>query len=266
MSRPTISVRTPREVDASGPVHQWQGILGVVQDGAFGSATDAATRIWQKAHKLVADGVVGPQTWAVALGEPTPKLSGSTAAQSTDQWAYDVARRAAATANLTDAELQYVLTVARGEGHYGRGWDNQTEVARSLGLVGNEGVGSNNWGAVQGAGDAGSFKHVDYHSDGTPYVGTFRRYSTPEKGFLDMARILLGGGLRKSTGAAAIRSAIASGDLARAVSEQHANGYFELAPSKYLSAVRANYAVLGQNLHWKALLDPKASPAAPARS
>lgn len=263
-SKRTISRITSPESDASGPVHEWQRLIGVTADGVFGVATDAATRKWQAEHKLVADGVVGPQTWAVALGEPPPKQTAPTAAQSEDQWAYGVARRAAQDMGLTERELQYVLTVARGEGGYGRHWDNQTDAARALGLVGNEGVGSNNWGAVQGIGDAGSFPHVDYHADGTPYVGRFKRYSTPEKGFADMARVILSGGTRKTVGAKAIRSAIAAGDVARAVNEQHANGYFELAADKYLSAVRSNYEVLKRNLNWEALLDPKARLARPA--
>lgn len=263
-ARPTISRSTPRESGANGPVHEWQRLIGVVADGAFGAATDAATRKWQLEHKLVADGVVGPQTWAVALGEPSPMQTAPTAAQSEDQWAYSVARRAAQDMGLTERELQYVLTVARGEGGYGRHWDNQTDAARALGLVGNEGVGSNNWGAVQGIGDAGSFPHIDYHADGTPYIGRFKRYSTPEKGFSDMARVILSGGTRKAAGAQAIRSAIAAGDVARAVSEQRANGYFELAADKYLAAVRSNYEVLTRNLDWEALLvDPKARLARP---
>jgi peptidoglycan hydrolase-like protein with peptidoglycan-binding domain len=55
-------------------VSTWQGIVGVPVTGKFDSATATATRAYQTAHKLTADGVVGPQTWATAMGAPLPAI------------------------------------------------------------------------------------------------------------------------------------------------------------------------------------------------
>jgi putative chitinase len=38
----------------------------------FGPKTEAAVKAWQSAHGLVADGIVGPATWAKIMGEDTP--------------------------------------------------------------------------------------------------------------------------------------------------------------------------------------------------
>lgn len=52
---------------STGPdVAAWQVIVGAKADGAFGQATEAATKAWQKARGLVADGVVGAKSWALA--------------------------------------------------------------------------------------------------------------------------------------------------------------------------------------------------------
>jgi peptidoglycan hydrolase-like protein with peptidoglycan-binding domain len=48
-------------------VKVWQRIIGVKDDGVFGSGTESATKQWQAAHGVKpADGIVGPKTWARA--------------------------------------------------------------------------------------------------------------------------------------------------------------------------------------------------------
>ena len=50
--------------DRGSDVAEVQTILGLEADGRFGSATQDAVEQFQAEHKLVADGVVGPKTWA----------------------------------------------------------------------------------------------------------------------------------------------------------------------------------------------------------
>ncbi len=51
-----------------GPVVMtWQRIAATPVDGAFGPNTEAATKSWQSAYELKADGIVGPKTWGKAL-------------------------------------------------------------------------------------------------------------------------------------------------------------------------------------------------------
>lgn len=157
---------------------------------------------------------------------------------------------------LTEGERQYLLTVAQGEGGFGRGWDNPSAktVAESaqFGLTGHEGKDSKNWGAIQGIGSAGSFFHVDHHKDGKVYKGTFKSYRTDTDAAADIARTLL-----KPN----VKAALAKGSLHDAVFAQHANGYFELDPNEYLVSVIRNYNQLSDSLGWKPLL--KAAPASP---
>jgi peptidoglycan hydrolase-like protein with peptidoglycan-binding domain len=78
---PATSDTAVLRLGARGPaVATWQGHLnqamqaGLVADGVFGPATDAATRAFQRARGLAVDGVVGPATRA-ALGTATPVVN-----------------------------------------------------------------------------------------------------------------------------------------------------------------------------------------------
>jgi peptidoglycan hydrolase-like protein with peptidoglycan-binding domain len=49
-------------------VKQVQAKVGVKPDGKFGPGTEAAVRKFQRDHGMVADGIVGPKTWAALDG------------------------------------------------------------------------------------------------------------------------------------------------------------------------------------------------------
>ncbi len=76
---------TPPPPEGSHPMHQvirrgskgqdvadWQRIVGVTADGAFGAMTESKTKTWQAMHGLTADGVVGPKSWAASKVPPPP--------------------------------------------------------------------------------------------------------------------------------------------------------------------------------------------------
>lgn len=65
-----LSPRTLRPADPpmrGDDVRRVQDVVGVKVDGIYGPRTTAAVKAWQRAHELVADGIVGPLTRA-AMG------------------------------------------------------------------------------------------------------------------------------------------------------------------------------------------------------
>lgn len=76
--------RTMRRGTAGKDVGEWQLILNrdgygpVTADGKFGPLTEDATKQWQLAHKLTADGIVGPATRA-AIDDNAPAGAGALA-------------------------------------------------------------------------------------------------------------------------------------------------------------------------------------------
>ena len=60
-------MRTIKNGSTGDIVKVWQIIVGVFPDGSFGSKTESATKKWQKAHGLSADGIVGNRSWKEGL-------------------------------------------------------------------------------------------------------------------------------------------------------------------------------------------------------
>lgn len=59
-SRPTL-----RRASQGDWVRHVQARVGMVCDGNFGPETEAAVRRFQRAHAIVPDGIVGPETWSM---------------------------------------------------------------------------------------------------------------------------------------------------------------------------------------------------------
>lgn len=70
MTQPTI-----KNGSNGDSVKIWQRFLGppTVADGMFGAKTESATKTWQYPRGLLADGVVGPRSWAAAESESSLK-------------------------------------------------------------------------------------------------------------------------------------------------------------------------------------------------
>jgi peptidoglycan hydrolase-like protein with peptidoglycan-binding domain len=64
-NRPTLRRGSPQNTIALVKEMQKKlGFMGSMVDGDFGPTTEAAVRRFQRAHNMVADGIVGPATWA----------------------------------------------------------------------------------------------------------------------------------------------------------------------------------------------------------
>jgi peptidoglycan hydrolase-like protein with peptidoglycan-binding domain len=61
-----LDLPTLRFKSKSHAVKLWQRIIGVKDDGDFGTATERATKDWQAARGLTPDGVVGVKSWEKA--------------------------------------------------------------------------------------------------------------------------------------------------------------------------------------------------------
>lgn len=68
-------MRTIKKGDRGDDVKALQQALHLYPDGIFGKLTDEAVKELQRKYGLTADGVVGPNTWAVIQGDPVVKKS-----------------------------------------------------------------------------------------------------------------------------------------------------------------------------------------------
>ena len=59
-------MKTIRKGSTGDAVLTWQGILGIGETGDFDQVTEDWTKAWQRQRGLEPDGIVGPNTWAVA--------------------------------------------------------------------------------------------------------------------------------------------------------------------------------------------------------
>ena len=182
-------------------------------------------RQFQLQEGLKADGLYGPKTQK-ALGKYLPQVPSSLytpviAQINSDVEALQIINSTPLGQNLSQTEKHYVAIVARHETFYGKGWKN-------------EGIGSNNWGAVQtrNSDPNQSFKHIDHHADGSQYTAFFKKYPDNTSGANDLIRILL-----KPN----VKAALAAGNGDDAVASQRANGYFEAPLALYHQALRRNY-------------------------
>lgn len=140
-----------------------------------------------------------------------------------DREAKEVLRRAAHARGipLGPRALQLVQAVARLETRYGTGWGGTCKGA---------GVGSHNWGAIQGPG----FACVDTHEDGTPYLTSFRAYPSPESGAAALVTQLWS--MRR------VRRVLQedSIDVVGMATAMRRSGYYEAPLERYVTAMRNN--------------------------
>lgn len=68
-------MRTLKKGCRGDDVKKLQRALKIYEDGIFGKLTEEAVKQFQTKYGLVADGIVGPHTWALIQGDPVLKKS-----------------------------------------------------------------------------------------------------------------------------------------------------------------------------------------------
>jgi hypothetical protein len=145
----------------------------------------------------------------------------------------------------TALEAIFAQAVALHETGYGLAWKG-------------DGAGSNNWGAVQGTGNAGFFIHGDTHADGSKYTTKFKKYLSAQDGADDFVKELYG---HNRPG---VLDAATRGAFSDAVKKMREGRYYEASVVSYNNAVntalQAIAGKLGETLPPLVVLKPTGSP------
>lgn len=188
----------------------WQKIIAVNPDGHFGPATQAATKVWQSNHKLLADGIVGPATWQVAFPREKSPLP-----VTLDPANIHVKAKVATDAvpGITHNESMFVRGIAWHETSDGLGWGTTPPP--------NGGAGSFNMGAITTNSPGPlDFQHKDSRND----TGKIIEYTTWFKGYPSFTAGMQG--LASFVLRPNVKAALAKGDFPGAVAAMYANHYF----------------------------------------
>jgi peptidoglycan hydrolase-like protein with peptidoglycan-binding domain len=140
----------------------------------------------------------------------------------------------------TPLEAIFAQAVALHETGYGQAWKG-------------DGAGSNNWGAVQGTGNAGFFVHGDTHADGSKYTTKFKKYLSAQDGADDLIVQVYG------KGRPGVLDAATRGAFSDAVTAMRKGGYFEASLTSYTNAINTALKAIAEKLGDK--LPPLAGPA-----
>ncbi len=177
-TNPTIRLGSTGEA-----VTRWQQLLtaaghSVAASGTFDQATADHTKMWQAEKGLVADGIVGPASWA--------KMTGFVQGGNDPHAAFGRQVLSNIWQEVTGetpslSSLQIAGAQAHLESNYGRASYRNSVTGETSGVI-------NNWGAVQAHGDQPGFLATDTHADGSVYQAKYRIYPTPEDGAKDMLK------------------------------------------------------------------------------
>lgn len=271
---------TIKEGSVGADVTTWQNALNaagfpVAVTGTFDAATTAATKAWQAAKGLTADGIVGPMSWGAMTGVASAGVEDPNAQYGRD--ALLAAWPGVTGEQPSAAELQFVAANARLESGYGKAQYKLLDHATGQ-VIATSGV-INNWGAVQGGSSA----------DGTGFLATdtsplkvtadnpkgyydhhYRIYATPADGAADMIKQMT---VRRPTAWALIKQ----GDIDAALEQLHAGyengklkvdpitnvpGYFEQNPAQRAVTIEKYVNQIAFTLH-EPIAAKRGGPVAP---